>query len=268
VLDRERSRAFFENFLPFQQRIARLGLLNSLSLTLLRLTAPGVPDIYQGCELWDFSLVDPDNRRPVDFERRRMLLQALDGVGLGAPQRGESRTPSPNGLGAVLDDGRAKLHLIRRALHLRRQRPELFTDGDYRPLAVEGPHAERLCVFSRSLGGRSLVVIVPRLLAGLTELAEDGVSDTGETGANGHAEGPDAPAAARTGERGGDPLLDPGWDETWIAVPAARLNDVLSSTSDTAEQPLATESRNGHAMLRASTILRRFPVGLLTTGKR
>ena len=87
IVDEKLSRDFLEDFGPFRRRIAHYGLLNSLSQTLLRLAAPGVPDTYQGTELWDFSLVDPDNRRPVDYERRRKFQDELDG--LESPQAGE-----------------------------------------------------------------------------------------------------------------------------------------------------------------------------------
>ncbi|NBC48224.1 MAG: malto-oligosyltrehalose synthase, partial [Gammaproteobacteria bacterium] len=295
VLDRERSSAFFEDFIPFQQRVAQLGLLNSLSQTLLRLTCPGLPDIYQGCELWDFSLVDPDNRRPVDFERRRRWLQALDRAEQSAEEEGlPADAPTqqkrvPEMLSEHLSDGRAKLHLIRRTLQLRKQMPDLFTDGEYSPLAVEGPLAERLCVFSRSHQGQSVVVVVPRLLAGLTELAGDSGDGTDRNPEGEAAKaGADSSAGSRTGLRAGshsgtgaelaadevgtrtapaaiDPLQDPGWDETWIAIPAARLEDALSGPDGSAQQPLETEQRAGRQMLRASAVLRRFPVGLLRT---
>ncbi|MBK5938314.1 hypothetical protein CCR96_03335, partial [Halochromatium roseum] len=258
VLDRERSRAFFEDFIPFQQRVAQLGLLNSLSQTLLRLTSPGLPDLYQGCELWDFSLVDPDNRRPVDFERRRQWLSEIDRLaaiddpsetteGLPQPLRSQALSAQeldPQALSNNLSDGRAKLYLIRRALLLREQMPDLFAHGEYSPLTVEGPHAQRLCAFSRSHQGQSVVVIAPRLLAGLSALA---VTDDGDI----------------------DPLQDPGWDETWISIPAARLDDVLGgterSTNAGPSRQLETEQHQGRQALRASRVLRRFPVGLLKT---
>jgi len=335
VLDRERSRAFFEDFIPFQQRVAQLGLLNSLSQTLLRLTSPGLPDLYQGCELWDFSLVDPDNRRAVDFERRRQWLSEIDRLAaiddacetaddLPQPLRSQAlseRDMDPRTLGDNLSDGRAKLYLIRRALLLREQMPDLFAHGEYSPLTVEGPHAQRLCAFSRSHQGQSVVVIAPRLLAGLSELASVGRGDASEqiagersTGviANVSALGPDAghdhapgpPTnrhAAGSSHGNIDPLQDPGWDETWISIPAARLEDVLGgmdggaesrpehrpgndlgigpetspetnpetslkrSTIDGPSRPLETEQYQGRQALRASRVLRRFPVGLLKT---
>ncbi|MFP4279989.1 MAG: hypothetical protein ACLFQI_08340, partial [Halochromatium sp.] len=301
VLDRERSSAFFEDFIPFQQRVAQLGLLNSLSQTLLRLTSPGLPDIYQGCELWDFSLVDPDNRRPVDFERRRRWLSELDRLAAiddaGETAEGLPQPLRSQALDNTLSDGRAKLYLIRRALLLREQMPELFVEGEYSPLTVEGPHAHRLCAFSRSHQGQSVVVIAPRLLGGLTELA---VTDRGEASEqtvgepsapdSGPSHGPSTnhnDAGSSTGYI--DALQDPAWDETWISIPAARLDDALSGAKGGTERgpesdsedsrersteagpgqllgrPLETEQHNGRQAIRASTVLRRFPVGLLTT---
>jgi (1->4)-alpha-D-glucan 1-alpha-D-glucosylmutase len=130
-------RPFADDMAEFVGRYARLGAINSLAQTLLKLATPGVPDLYQGAELWDFSLVDPDNRRPVDFALRRRLLDApLDGS---------------------WEDGREKLFLIRRALALR-------LEGDYTPLAAEGAKARHLLAFTR--GGRVLAAL-PRLVVGL-----------------------------------------------------------------------------------------------------
>ncbi|WP_286786063.1 MULTISPECIES: malto-oligosyltrehalose synthase [Pseudomonas] len=133
--------------------IAPAGALNGLVQTLLRMTAPGVPDLYQGAEFWDFSLVDPDNRRPVDFVARRQALAA---------ERGPAER-SPAELIASWRDGRIKQWLIAQTLQLRAELPELFTAGDYLPLEVHGEQAERVLAFARRHEGRSVVVIVPRL---------------------------------------------------------------------------------------------------------
>jgi (1->4)-alpha-D-glucan 1-alpha-D-glucosylmutase len=122
-----------------------------LAQLVLKLTIPGVPDIYQGSELWDFSLVDPDNRRPVDWAQRRLMLA-------------EVAASSAEGLGENWQDGREKLFVIRRLLALRRSRPELFAAGDYRPLEVDGECSDNLCAFIRSHGAQALVVAVPRLV--------------------------------------------------------------------------------------------------------
>ncbi|NNA48906.1 malto-oligosyltrehalose synthase [Pseudomonas lactis] len=129
------------------QAIAPTGALNGLAQTLLHLTVPGVPDIYQGDEFWDFSLVDPDNRRPVDFAARQRALQA------------------PPDIGELLfnwRDGRIKQAVIAQVLGLRKACPELLRHGSYTPLEVLGQHAERVVAFYREHQGRQLLVVVPR----------------------------------------------------------------------------------------------------------
>ncbi|VVN89853.1 malto-oligosyltrehalose synthase [Pseudomonas fluorescens] len=134
------------------QLIAPAGALNGLAQTLLRLTVPGVPDLYQGNEFWDFSLVDPDNRRPVDFSSRQQALQS-------APQVSQ--------LLENWHDGRIKQALIARVLARRAEHPELFRRGRYQALEVLGSQAERVLAFSREIEGQRAVVIVPRLVSGL-----------------------------------------------------------------------------------------------------
>ncbi|MGO8793678.1 MAG: malto-oligosyltrehalose synthase [Candidatus Sulfotelmatobacter sp.] len=156
VLHPDPRNRFLNDFLPFQQRVARIGCWNSLSQTVLKLTSPGVPDIYQGNELLDFSLVDPDNRRPVDYGRRRELLEEM-----GADEASMRRwMESP-------DDGRMKLYATWTVLSLRKQHPELFQEGQYVPVEVFGEKAEHVVAFARKYGSRVLLVIAPRLIAGL-----------------------------------------------------------------------------------------------------
>jgi (1->4)-alpha-D-glucan 1-alpha-D-glucosylmutase len=155
---------FLQDFLPFQRRIAWLGMLNSLSQTLIKLTSPGVPDIYQGNELWDFSLVDPDNRRPVDYEQRSLLLAEMQeqvaAAGVGAAMHAD----------AVMhkwECGGPKLYLIWRALQLRRAQPRLFAQGDYTPLIAGGERAENIVAYARRLGDEMVIVVAGRLCARL-----------------------------------------------------------------------------------------------------
>jgi (1->4)-alpha-D-glucan 1-alpha-D-glucosylmutase len=159
ALDTGVSAAFFEAFLPFQARLARLGVENSLVQAVLKLTVPGMPDIYQGAELWDFSLVDPDNRRPVDFAaRERMLSEVAEAL---AGDR-------PAVLRGMLDhwqDGRIKLALTATLLEHRRAQPALYAEGDYTPLAAEGDGADRICAFLRRCGDASLLVAARRFPA-------------------------------------------------------------------------------------------------------
>ena len=154
VMDPARSGAFLQDFLQFQARIAVIGAVSGLSQTLLKLTSPGVPDIYQGTEYWDLSLVDPDNRRPVDYVRRRRTLQTA------------SRT-DPAELVDTWKDGRIKQHVVARTLALRRAIPWVFSDGGYQPLDVSGSQADRVVAFQRRAGDAVAIVVAPRLVAPL-----------------------------------------------------------------------------------------------------
>lgn len=155
--------AFLADFTSFQKRISHFGMLNSLSQTALKLCVPGVPDIYQGTELWTFSLVDPDNRRPVDYEHRQALLRSLQ-------EQAEGDAISlMHELMDNLPDGRAKLYLTWRLLNQRRQHPQLFESGDYEPLMAEGEKAEHICAFTRQHQQMRLIVIAPRWYARLTQ---------------------------------------------------------------------------------------------------
>ncbi len=156
ALDPARSRAFLDDFLRTSQPLFVAGALNSLSQTLIKLTAPGVPDIYQGCELWDFSLVDPDNRRPVDFEVRHELAQK-DGP------------DDPAALVREWRSGAAKMHVLKAGLSLRAHKPALFAAGAYRPLAIAGPGADHLIAFARVHGPEAVITVAPRLALGLLE---------------------------------------------------------------------------------------------------
>ncbi|MEW6257489.1 MAG: malto-oligosyltrehalose synthase [Pseudomonadota bacterium] len=148
ALDATRTNPFLEAFSLYLDRIAPLGVHNSLIQTVLKLTAPGVPDLYQGSEFWDFSLVDPDNRRPVDYAER---AAALGEEGAGAEH-----------LAMLLDqwgDGRIKLHVSRALLELRARDPRLFRSGGYEPLTATGAQADRICAFARRCEGRTLVTV-------------------------------------------------------------------------------------------------------------
>jgi (1->4)-alpha-D-glucan 1-alpha-D-glucosylmutase len=162
VLEPEGAGEFLADFVPFQAKVARMGMLNALSQTALKLASPGVPDIYQGQEVWDFSLVDPDNRRPVDYAARVRMLDELVGA-MEAPDRA--------GLAAELvegwEDGRAKLYLTHLLLSYRKEKPELFREGEYVPLEARGPLAKHVVAFARRHGDDVVVVVVPRLWATL-----------------------------------------------------------------------------------------------------
>jgi (1->4)-alpha-D-glucan 1-alpha-D-glucosylmutase len=146
LLDPLHSQKFIESFDAFVRRIALLGALNSLTQTALKIALPGVPDFYQGSELWDLSLVDPDNRRPVDLPGRASMLSAL------------TQPLDWAALASAWQDGRIKLALIARQLKLRRQLPEVFTNGSYRPLEVTGPDRNEIVAFAR-ISGRDAVIV-------------------------------------------------------------------------------------------------------------
>jgi (1->4)-alpha-D-glucan 1-alpha-D-glucosylmutase len=153
---------FLEDVRASLPPVAWGGMLNSLSMTLLKCTSPGVPDTYQGNELLDFSLVDPDNRRPVDFERRRAALAEL-----AALQQDTGLAARLHGLFQRWQDGLPKLYLIWRLLAFRRAAPELFEQGDYTPLKCTGERARHLVAYARRHGNRGLVIIAGRLFLNL-----------------------------------------------------------------------------------------------------
>lgn len=164
ILNTDRSRAFLTDLQDFTTRIALLGMINSLAQTALKLTIPGIPDIYQGCEFWDLNLVDPDNRGPVDFSARISALATLPRSG-----RVASGVAAP-AVAALLDqwtDGRIKLYVHAVLLAERQRRRVLFSDGAYTALATTGTHADNIVAFARAKDEAAIIVAVPRLVAKL-----------------------------------------------------------------------------------------------------
>ena len=159
ILDEAGENEFLEYFLRTQSRLAYYGALNSLSQVLLKITSPGVPDVYQGTELWDFSLVDPDNRRPVDFRKRIQLLKDLK------KRESKSRDTLIPELLVNWEDGRIKLYVTYKALNFRREHRELFLEGEYLPLFGSGARRKNVVAFSRSKADQWVLVAVPRLVA-------------------------------------------------------------------------------------------------------
>ncbi|HEV3182373.1 MAG TPA: malto-oligosyltrehalose synthase [Steroidobacteraceae bacterium] len=227
ALEPRDNNLFLADFLAFWRPVARFGLLNSLSQTLCKLTAPGVPDIYQGNELWDFSLVDPDNRRPVDYRRRGELLAQLD--------REAARLPIEEVL-EHMEDGRCKLLLTWRALQLRQAHPLLFSDGDYRRLRAHGSRAHYLCAFARRSAGRTVVVIAPRLYRRLL------------------------------GDPARLPLGSAVWENTLIELPPdAGSRGLLRNVLDGTELQMVSHGET--LAIPAAQALARFPVALLSGGE-
>jgi (1->4)-alpha-D-glucan 1-alpha-D-glucosylmutase len=160
ALDTSRPNPFLEDLATLREIVAHAGVINALAQQLLKLTAPGVPDVYQGTELWDQSLVDPDNRRPVDYRQRERLLRGL-----------QRRRPGRRLAADLLEtkaDGRVKLYLSSRALACRTADPDLFARGAYIPLAAEGAAADHVVAFARRDAANEFITVVPRLVVGLT----------------------------------------------------------------------------------------------------
>ncbi|EFO80101.1 malto-oligosyltrehalose synthase [Oscillochloris trichoides DG-6] len=228
ILDGRRSRAFIESIGTFSRKVAFFGRFNALAQTLIKLTAPGVPDIYQGTELWDLSLVDPDNRRPVDYGLRQRLLADLrerEASGDLATLASELLTNAA--------DGRIKLYLTMRALGLRRTQPDLFAAGSYIPLVATGPHTEHVVAFSRRREQHELLCVVPRLCLRLVE---------GE-------------------ER---PPVGEVWAETWLPLPGVAEGTRYTNLFTGAQVEVAAHSEGAGVALR--DLLAIFPVGVLVRG--
>jgi (1->4)-alpha-D-glucan 1-alpha-D-glucosylmutase len=153
---------FLESLRATVAPIAWVGMLNSLSIVLIKLSSPGVPDIYQGNELWDFSLVDPDNRRPVDYGLRAALLSEIEQLA-DAPRDGASI----RALFAAWADGRPKLFLTQRTLALRRAHPAFFLKGGYTALSARGLRGDHVVAYARRHAGAGIIVIAGRLLSRL-----------------------------------------------------------------------------------------------------
>jgi len=156
ILDRAASAEFLNSLETLARRVSLLGALNSLSQITLKATMPGVPDFYQGTEFWDFSFVDPDNRRPVDFSARASALKTL-------------KMPDWRGLAKDWPNGHLKLAWTRQLLRLRTELADVFADGDYQPLQVSGPHRDHVIAFARQRGSDAAIVAVAKSFAAFTD---------------------------------------------------------------------------------------------------
>ncbi len=163
LMDRSTANRFWPDFLSFQRDVSEYGICNSLAQTTLKMTCPGVPDFYQGSELWNLNLVDPDNRRPVDFEKRMRFLEEVHGSRVEAPGQ------FVDTLLASRHDGRVKLFLIHKGLQARRKDQDLFEQGDYLPAPVAGSRASHVVSFFRTRQRRFALVVVPRFVTSLVQ---------------------------------------------------------------------------------------------------
>lgn len=217
---------FLKEFEVFHNKILHCGMFNSLSQTLLKITSPGIPDFYQGTELWDYSLVDPDNRRPVNYSIRIEMLQEL------------KRHESEHGLLKLAkeltinkDNGTIKLYLIYKALNYRKANRELFEIGEYIPLETMGEKANNVCAFVRRIGNIRVIVVIPRFLTKLIS---------------------------------GNDTLPCGkeiWKDTFIVIPfadiGAKYRNVFTG------EIISIESHKGAIALFLSDIFMNFPVALM-----
>ena len=215
--------------MPFVRRLAHVGMLNSLSRLVLKCTIPGVPDTYQGTEFWDFSLVDPDNRRPVDFDGR---IAALGGA-------------SPVELLESWMDGRVKQEVVRRLLADRAEAPELYAFGDYLALSASGEGSRHMVAFSRNWQGASRVIVAGRLLA---ELGQGGDSPLAKTF---------LPVPIG---RWRDVLTEKEWDFDSGSNRSRRVAFAIARRCPTADRRCSSSWRNGGHLLSSAVMTGFAPV--------
>jgi (1->4)-alpha-D-glucan 1-alpha-D-glucosylmutase len=167
LLELNKRNAFLHEFMPFQKKIAFCGFLNSLSQTLIKITSPGIPDFYQGTELWDLNFVDPDNRRQVDFQKRQRYLDEIQNL----------KSTEVSGLLSSFEDGRVKIFEINKALEVRNKKRTLFQEGSYIPLRIKGSLRNHVIAFCRKKETSYVVIIAPRFLVNLTDMQRLPFSD-------------------------------------------------------------------------------------------
>ncbi|MFZ5996743.1 MAG: malto-oligosyltrehalose synthase [Nitrospirota bacterium] len=225
TMDNAPDNDFKRDLERFQKKISHYGMLNCLSQTLLKITSPGVPDFYQGTELWKFCLVDPDNRRPVDYRIRAALLKELKQAERERPLKDIARE-----LLANKNDGRVKLFVTYKALNYRRDNRALFEKGDYTILDAGGKGAQSVCAFARTFEGKAALVIAPRFF---TRLAPPG----------------EPPVGPRV------------WNNTFVAVsfeaPGALFRNVFTG------ETVTSQGNDGTAVIALAEALAVFPLALL-----
>jgi (1->4)-alpha-D-glucan 1-alpha-D-glucosylmutase len=219
---------FLSDLAKFQERVSYCGMFNSLSQTILKMTCPGIPDFYQGTEIWNFTLVDPDNRRPVDFALRKKMLWELK------KRIEEVASDLPGfvrGLVQEWRDGFVKLFVTYRTLNYRIDNQALFLDGSYVPLVAEGTFQNHLCAFARQKNGKSILVVVPRFLTRM-------IKDVSEM-----------------------PLGRDVWGETFVLVPDDISGNAFHNIF-TGEK-IEGIDRNGKRRLPIGQVFANYPVAVL-----
>jgi (1->4)-alpha-D-glucan 1-alpha-D-glucosylmutase len=227
VLVADPENSFLSDFMQFHQRVAYPGMLNSLSQTILKITSPGVPDFYQGTELWDFSLVDPDNRRPVDFSKRIEFLEELK------QREKENRSALIQDLLAHWVDGKIKLYVTYKGLSFRRSHRSLFEEGNYIPIEAFGGTRDHICAFARQKGQAWALMAVPRLITKLLR-----------------------------GER--PPLGEETWGSSALVLPEDIPESWLNILTGEELKVIVSGQRK---LLPLASVLQSFPLALLTPSK-
>ena len=233
LLERRSGNQFLEAFRPFQDMVARYGMYNSLSMVVLKVAAPGIPDCYQGTELWELTLVDPDNRAPVDYATREVMMAECVRM---EEQTGDDRIAAVRALCDSWQDGRIKMFLLRVALHHRRNQAALYLHGDYVPLAAQGRDQSRLCAFARLHQDQAVVAVAPRFLA------------------------------SRETEQAVGSVLEAPWQDTSVTVPSWKAGSVYHHLF-TGER-FETTCDGPHQVLQVGAILRHCPVALLIRSEK
>lgn len=228
ILDRKRHNPFLDDLIAFQERVSLFGMYNSASQTLLRMCSPGVPDFYQGTEIWNLSLVDPDNRMPVDYNLR---MRMLDEMREDLSRR--STAEYAKDLTTSMEDGRIKLYITYMTLGLRRRAREVFEKGEYIPLEATGVRSGHVIAFARRFLSTMIVVVVPRFIAKV-------LSSPGTTFAD-------------------------MWEDTVVIVPEGPDEETFGNVLTGEEVPRTR--RQGFPGLECSGLFRNFPVALLETGR-
>ena len=218
---------FLKDFYELQKKVSYFGMFNSLSQTLLKITSPGTPDFYQGTEVWDFSLVDPDNRRPVNFDIRKKMLGVLK------KKMAMCGSDLPDLVRELLlewNDGSIKLYVTFKSLNYRKENRELFMDGAYIPLMGDGTLKEHICAFARQEKNKAVLVIVPRFLTRLTQMGEM-------------------------------PLGEKTWEDSWLVMPgemsANRFRNIFTG------EMLGSVEQGGGTRIALDQVFANFPVALL-----
>ena len=226
VLDPGEGNAFLADLQPLRERVAHFGAFNSLSQVTLKLAAPGVADLYQGTEVWDFSLVDPDNRRPVDYGARARLLESIQRA---IAARDGDLASFARELVDRKEDSCLKLYATHRALRARAEQPTLFTRGGYVPLRAAGAQRRHVCAFARVAEGHAVVAAAPVLVVGLTRGA------------------PVPPLGAAV------------WGDTWLMLPGAPGQTYRNLFTG---EGLRAARVAGAPALPLAEVFRHFPVAL------